>query len=221
MREPAGLDLAAQVAEGLVHPLGDRVRVESLLVLGDPLRAHDEADDVVVDHADDLHLAPDVEPEVGHRGERLVDVAQRVGARDRALPGAHGAGDPRMALEVGARGLRDRGQPLAPPAAQVGVVDELAGHDAVAHQVQQLVLAAHVVVQAHRPEPELGGDASHRDGIKAVGVGHGDGRLGDVLARARGAPPGRLWPHPDRLVGLGATATAAAAAALLAWLSGP
>ena len=46
-------------------------------------------------------------------------------------------------------------RPARHPLLQLRVVDELTAEDRVAHQVEQLVLAAHVVVEAHGPEPEL------------------------------------------------------------------
>jgi hypothetical protein len=121
-----------------------------------------------------------------------------------------------MALEVAARRLGDRREAFAPAPLQLGIGHELAAHDPVAHQVEQLVLAADVVIEAHRPEPELGGDPPHRDRLEAVGVGHRDGGLGDVVARARRAASRRLGAQPDRLVGLDAAASALAAPMALA-----
>ena len=171
-----------------------------VLLLGEPQRADDVADDVVVDGGDEIHLALWVKAGVGHGGQRLLDVVQRVGSRDRRRPWAHRVAQPRVALEVAPCRLGDRGEAGAPALLQLGVVDELAAHDLVAHEVEELVLAVDVVVEAHRPEPELGGDAPHRHGVEALGVGDGDGGLGDVVARARRAAPGRLGAHPDRLL---------------------
>ena len=49
-------------------------------------------------------------------------------------------------------------------------------------QRQQLVLGAHVVVERHRAGVELGGDAAHRHGVEALGVGDADRRGGDLVA---------------------------------------
>ena len=158
-----------------------------------------------------------VEPEVGDRRQRLVEVAQRVGARDR--PSGAGAG--RRIIhgwrsKLARVALGDRGQRRAPAASQLGLVDELAADDRVAHEVEQLVLAAHVVVEAHRPEPELGGDAPHRHRVEPSASATAIGGLGDVVARAGRAPSARLGPGPDRLVQLGSPACRGRGAARVA-----
>jgi hypothetical protein len=80
VRVAAALDPLAHVLEHLLQPL---LAGGLLLLLGEALGADHEADDVVVDGGDEVHLALRVEARVGHGGERLLDVAQRVGPRDR------------------------------------------------------------------------------------------------------------------------------------------
>src|SRR5262249_13581437 len=121
--------------------------------------------------------------------------------------------DPRVALEVAPGGRRDRAQRRAPALVQLGVVDELPAEDRVAHEVEQLVLAADVVVQAHRPQPELAGDTAHGDRVDPLGVGDRDrppprggppGKGGRAARSARGAPrsdrrrPGHAVPGAAR-----------------------
>jgi hypothetical protein len=87
----------------------------------------------------------------------------------------------------------DRPQPPAP------VVGERLRHqhlaaDLVEHQVQQLVLAGHVGVGSHRRDPELLGQAPHRDGLEALLVGELDRGVDDLLA-AHGRLLGSLDVH--------------------------
>ena len=70
-----------------------------------------------------------------------------------------------------ARAARDLGERLAPAVGQLVVGDQQLAHDRVAHERDQLVLVADVVVERHRAGAELGGDAAHRDGLEALRVG--------------------------------------------------
>jgi hypothetical protein len=58
----------------------------------------------------------------------------------------------------------------------------LAG-DLVAHQLDELVLAAHVPVERHGPGTKRVRDAAHGEGVQALLVGDGDRSPDDLLAR--------------------------------------
>ena len=61
----------------------------------------------------------------------------------------------------------------------------------VAHELDQVVLGRHVVVQRHGGDAQRAGDPAHGEGVRALRVGDPDGGRGDggaVVARLR--PPG-------------------------------
>jgi len=103
-------------------------------------------------------------------------------------PPAGGVDQPRVALEHRACALCDRAQRRAP------VAEDLAGHeqlgrDRVGHELDELVLVAHVVVERHRSHAQIGGDPAHRDRVEPVLVGDPQRGLHDrvrveALARA-------------------------------------
>ena len=90
-----------------------------------------------------------------------------------------------MGFDSGPGGEGDRAQRLAPVVGQRLRHQHLAA-DLVQHQVQQLVLVGDVGVKAHRPDPELLGQAAHRDRFQALGVGHPHRRVDDLLAARTG-----------------------------------
>ncbi len=65
----------------------------------------------------------------------------------------------------------------------------------VGHPVEQLVLAADVVVERHRLDAELLADPPHRDRAEALRVGDGDGRAEDAVAVQRHAAGAGLTGH--------------------------
>ena len=107
---------------------------------------------------------------------------------------------PRVALEGVARAaarspsIASRQSPR-----QLARRDQQLAHDRVVHQREQLVLGADVVVERHRADAELGGDAAHRDGVEALGVGD---RRAPSRRSARAVKRGRRAPgsgsRPDR-----------------------
>ena len=125
---------------------------------------------------------------------------------------AHPLEDPVVGGEGVAGAVGDLGQRRAPVVGELALGDDDLGHHRVAHQRDQLVLVADVVVERHRPGAEALGDAAHRDGVEAFGVGDLDRRAGDVGAGVGGAARGRFLAEPDQrldLVGGGASASRA------------
>ena len=93
-------------------------------------------------------------------------------------PLAGGVDQPWVAQERVPRALRDRPQRRAP------VAEDLAGHeqlgrDRVGHELDELVLVAHVVVERHRSHAQVRGDTAHRDRLEPVLVGDPQRRLDD------------------------------------------
>jgi hypothetical protein len=161
-------------ADGLEELLGEAERAAAQ-------RVHGVVDQVVREaatpHQPDQRVvvADDVQAEglPGLQDRRRPRVAEqhRPGREDlpadRRLPGGPG---------------RVVGQGLQPAD---GVLD-LRGDD-VDHAVQQVFLVGDVVIERHRLDPELPGQAAHGERPEAVAVGQGDRRLEHPGAR-EGAP---------------------------------
>ncbi len=95
----------------------------------------------------------------------------------------------------------DRGQRRVPALGQLVRRDQRLAHDGVVHQRQQVVLGPHVVVQRHRPRPQLLGDAAHRDRFEALAIGDVQSGRRDQLAREAGpahSGSGRAQMGPRR-----------------------
>ena len=104
---------------------------------GDDLPA-DEAERVHVDGDQDRALALRRQGERGDRGERLIEVAERVGAEERA---AEGGGDhPGMGTGRFAGAVGDLPDALAPVVRRRPIGKEGAAHHLVDHQVDQVAL---------------------------------------------------------------------------------
>ena len=101
-----------------------------------------------------------LEPRERGGGERLLDVAQRVGAEARPLP--EGLERPGVRDEGVVRAVGDLAQRLAPVVGQ-RLGEQYLADDLVEHEVDEVVLAGDVRVDAHRPDPELAGDAADGD----------------------------------------------------------
>jgi hypothetical protein len=102
----------------------------------------------------------------------------------------------------------------------------LAG-DLVAHQLDELVLAAHVPVERHGAGAERVGDAAHGEGVQALVVGDGDRGPHDLLAGKAARTPARwaLGTGPHQVEAIPAAGPAAAlvfrlAGRALAWATG-
>ena len=115
---------------------------------------------------------------------------------------AHPLEDPVVGGEGVAGAVGDLGQRGAPVVGELALGDDHLGHHRVAHQRDQLVLVADVVVERHRPGAEALGDVAHRDRVEAFGVGDLDRGAGDVGAGVGGAARGRLLAEPDQRLDL-------------------
>src|SRR5262249_12477401 len=153
-------------------------------------------EDVVVHYGEQLEPAGHVQRRIRHRGERLLEVPHRV----RSHPSlAQRQQRPGMPHEQGPGPPRDLRECLPPARGrQLPVRDQHFGHDRVVHEVEQLVLAANVVVKGHRAGPELGGDPTHGYRPEALGVGDGQGYSRNLLAREARPAAARLGAGPDR-----------------------
>src|SRR5690348_13177727 len=92
-------------------------RAAVVLVQRGPAGGHADTatHDVIVDDPDDLEAPDGVEPEPGHRGERLLDVSHRVGPEPLAPEGVDRPGMARPGL---ARTPRDGSERLPPAVRQ-------------------------------------------------------------------------------------------------------
>jgi methyltransferase (TIGR00027 family) len=144
------------------------------------------AERVVVDEEQDFPGFIGGQVERGDRREQLLGVVKSVGAEVRALVGYRG--QPRVGDEhtVGPDGDRLQGRT---PVAGKGLRDENLGDDVLGHQIEQLIFAGDVGVDAHRPDGELRCDTPDGDGRKSVAIGERDGCCDDLVALARSRPP--------------------------------
>ncbi len=154
-------------------------------------------DGEAVDHGQQLHLGRGVQPGAAEQAEEVVDVAQRAGPERRR--GVHEPGQPRMPLgDVPALpGQVDDGLPgVRWPARRVPVL----AADVVDHELDQVFLGRHVVVQRHRAHAEGGRDAPHGDRVQALGVGqcHRGRRDGRPAVPGLRPPAATLRDIPDR-----------------------
>src|SRR5512132_1641633 len=161
--------------------------------------ALDEPDDEEVHRRPDRPLGLQVDAQAAHGGRRELVLAQGVGAQRWRAKGNRC--QPWVAKEHRAGVPREGGQVRPPVARRLQGV--LAG-DLVAHQLDELVLAAHVPVQRHRAGTERFGDAAHGEGVQPVAVGDGDRGPHDLLARKAAHAPAR-WalgagPHQVKAI---------------------
>ena len=96
----------------------------------------------------------------------------------------------------GAEQVLERSLPGVRSDAGLGDLD-VAGHP-VEHQLEQLVLVAHVLVQRRRPGPQPLGHPAHRHALEPVGVEHGQCRLDDRLTGQRRLRGRAGWALPGR-----------------------
>src|SRR5215218_61929 len=191
LRHPRELARGDHLAPVRLHRPAPFVRVEPLA----PERrlraelAHDVTERIVVDRGEHDEGLRSLDAEVGDGRERLLDVPHRV--RSEARAGADARRQPRVTGPDLAGALRDRRDRRAPAVRQRVGQQQLA-HHLVEHEVEQVVLRRHVVVDRHRPDAEAGGDVPHRDGLEARVVGDGQRRRDDLVARDRAGSPALL-----------------------------
>ncbi len=128
----------------------------------------------------------------------MLGVAQGVGADPGA--GDHQGRYPGVAAQGGELLVREAAEvgPAVAGRGEAGVV-VLTG-DGVEHEVEQMLLLRHVVVERHGARAERGRDPAHGDRVHALGVGDGDrgGGDGGPAVGGAGAPAGALGAQPDQ-----------------------
>ena len=133
------------------------------------------------------------EPAGSQRAHHRVDVAG--GREAEPVPRVHDPRCPRMPQHHAARREDARAQRDLPRGIRVGHVEparrplDLGEHE-VDDAVEDRLLVGHVVVERHRLDAELLGEAPDRECVDAAGVGEVDGGLQHPLARERRAALG-------------------------------
>ena len=158
-------------------------------------RSKDVTKHEVVDEREESELPLSVQWGGRQRGETLFEVAHAVGPRERP---PHRQQRPRMAHEHRAGPLRDQGEGGAPTFGEIAVWHEDFTHERIVHEGHEIGLGSHVVVEGHRPGPQLRGNPAHRHGLESLRVSNREGRRGDCFAREARPPPPGLGAKPDR-----------------------
>ena len=152
------------------------------------------AEDVVVDHAQERELGSRVEPGGRHSRQRLLEMAHRIRSHLRRLQGGE---RPRVADDRSAGAPCDCGERISPSGGELTCRHQGFTHQGVVHQRNEVVLAAHVVIEAHRPGVELRRDPAHGHGFESLCICNPHGDFGDLIAREARPPRARFWASPD------------------------